>query len=603
MTKRIHGAAQAAQEGENPPKPEPPLYFKLPCSLDLETLLPGRRGRKLRLYAYLCHIIYERRIWGRKEEGDDPFVQLDSRLLQRMLTTKECRSVIGDLVRAGVIEVDGKFRIGKEGEPGKCLGYRFTPRYANQGPKQVAIHNKPLKKKAMRGIEEFKPSVGEVLGFLYRQLGRIRVDLPKGYGFVLWPARRETYLRMLVWIKANPKVCFTYPRIRPASRQAEWGQRAARGRADLHGGVADLHGGVLQICTGCAGLHGGVAAVQQAGKVVAQLQPGRGKGAFVQRMAASLRHVVAPVHNQLSISRAGTKGTALHSGALFSVLSAKHQLLSCLPPKAPSSFSFLSPPYSYPYLLPPPSSLCYHFLDFNTSARLLRLDRMHQASIGEVPWDFKVDGKTGRLFTNLTNLNKELRPFLRLDTGQRIVGIDIGECQPFLLGMLLLEQARSLWPEGLPGDVSHFLDLTESRSFYRFLMDRCGIAEGERDAFKKTIFGGIFYCSDWKAEHPDNLAGRTFIEHFPSVYTAIKGMKGRDRSTLPIQLMRKESEIVIHGVCRQVAEMGDEGFFLATIHDCILTTEDKADIVEGLLGGIFMKRYGRVPFLNREEIN
>ncbi|KAA3439884.1 hypothetical protein [Rufibacter hautae] len=231
------------------------------------------------------------------------------------------------------------------------------------------------------------------------------------------------------------------------------------------------------------------------------------------------------------------------------------------------------------------------------------MEKIHRATIGEVPWEFKVDGKTGRLFTNLTNLNRDLRRFLRLDTGQRIVGIDIGECQPFLLGMMLLERASSLWPEGLPVDVDHYLKLTGERGFYRFIMDRCGIEEEERDAFKKTIFGGILYCSCWKAEDLNNLAGRTFIEHFPSVYAAVKGMKGKNRSTLPVLLMRKESEVIIHGVCRKVAELGEEGFFIATIHDCILTTVDKADVVKEMLKGIFKEKYGSAPTLKMEEIN
>ena len=72
------------------------------------------------------------------------------------------------------------------------------------------------------------------------------------------------------------------------------------------------------------------------------------------------------------------------------------------------------------------------------------LDELHpRAKMSQVPLlnnirdhraSFSVSG-TGRVFHAFSGLSKKLRPYLRLD-GESLVGVDIGSCQPALLGLI-----------------------------------------------------------------------------------------------------------------------------------------------------------------------
>ncbi|KAA3439885.1 hypothetical protein [Rufibacter hautae] len=180
MTTRIHGVAEAEQKEYIKLESGTSLDFLVPAGLDLKSVLPEHRWKKHHLHAYVCHIINEKRIMGRKGEEENPYVHLCSKDLERMLTTKECKRVVLDLEEAGVIELDGEFRAGKEGRPGKCLGYRFTEVYASQRLYIETFHNRVLLRKVQASEAIILPE-DETFRYLHRQLGRLGIDLQKAY--------------------------------------------------------------------------------------------------------------------------------------------------------------------------------------------------------------------------------------------------------------------------------------------------------------------------------------------------------------------------------------------------------------------------------------
>ncbi|WP_242919666.1 hypothetical protein [Pontibacter liquoris] len=260
-------------------------------------------------------------------------------------------------------------------------------------------------------------------------------------------------------------------------------------------------------------------------------------------------------------------------------------------------------------ITPPSSSSCTPYLpsyvvSFSNFMRLGRLSKFYRSSTGQEPWEFKVDRKTGRLFTNLTNLPRTFRKHLYLESHERMVVVDIGECQPFMFSIMLMKRAREIWGEIVPEDVQKYIQLTGSRNFYRYIMDKCGVAAEQRDVFKQQVFGSIFYCSKWIAESEGNKPGSIFISSFPNVYRILNESKGNGGTNeLPVRLMRLESEIILHDVCARTAQNVNDSFFVATIHDGIVTTASRAQQVKLMIEEACRRRLGHIPTVKPEPFN
>ena len=89
-----------------------------------------------------------------------------------------------------------------------------------------------------------------------------------------------------------------------------------------------------------------------------------------------------------------------------------------------------------------------------------------------------------------------------------------------------------------------------------------------------------------------------FARDFPTVYKAINDLKRKDHRQLAYLLQAHESKIMIDIICRRIL---DElpGTFIATIHDSIMTTPDKADEVKTIMVREF-QRFGLNPMIRLE---
>src|SRR6202012_5546333 len=77
--------------------------------------------------------------------------------------------------------------------------------------------------------------------------------------------------------------------------------------------------------------------------------------------------------------------------------------------------------------------------------------------IRDKSWFFAADKVTGRVYHNACNLNRDLRPFLRVD-GRALVEVDISNSQPMLL--------HTLYPDKERAEAKRYKALVESGKFY-----------------------------------------------------------------------------------------------------------------------------------------
>ena len=125
-------------------------------------------------------------------------------------------------------------------------------------------------------------------------------------------------------------------------------------------------------------------------------------------------------------------------------------------------------------------------------------------------------------------------------------------------------------------------------------MRHLNIPPRRRDSFKRLFFSqGCF--------GEIKTAGRVrelFARDFPTVYKVINDLKRKDYRQLAYLLQAHESKIMIDIICRKIL---DElpGTFIATIHDSIKTTQDKADEVKAIMMREF-QRFGLNPTIRLE---
>jgi len=146
----------------------------------------------------------------------------------------------------------------------------------------------------------------------------------------------------------------------------------------------------------------------------------------------------------------------------------------------------------------------------------------------------------------------------------------------------------------LPDDVIEFIALCERGVLYDDLMRRLGIPAQRRKGFKRLCFSQVFFGKIKTTGRVREL----FTRDFPNVYKAINDLKRKDYRQLAYLLQAHESKIMIDIICRKLlVEL--PGTFIATIHDSIMTTPDKADEVKTIMIREF-QRFGLNPTIKVE---
>jgi hypothetical protein len=241
--------------------------------------------------------------------------------------------------------------------------------------------------------------------------------------------------------------------------------------------------------------------------------------------------------------------------------------------------------------------------------------------------------KQGRVHTNLTNLPRIFRPYLRV-RGQTLVATDVSNSQPLLLAFMLAAQNEAFDAEiqsyrnwlitrsGIPlkeekaggeeeerrkksylgtysdsaqsNDIAEFLRLClEGQIYERFMK----LTEYDRPIVKDKFFipaFGKFFLGNC------TLLGKVFQAEFPEFWKALCRFKAKGYQEVARRLQAVESYLVIWRTCtRLMKEYPDAP--LLTLHDSLVTDRTHIDAFENALKEEFEFQFGVSPKFKRNE--
>jgi hypothetical protein len=187
--------------------------------------------------------------------------------------------------------------------------------------------------------------------------------------------------------------------------------------------------------------------------------------------------------------------------------------------------------------------------------------------------------KYSRVYSNITNLKRCFRPFLRLN-GKSLIGFDIANSQPLLATIEF--QKFSMQKYGyIKEDVLEYQKLCEEGKFYEYFtslpeLEEIDIQNDEevRSEFKGIFFGKIFYS---KNIEQDNFLKLKFAEKYPTCYEAIFFLKGDknysdDYKKFPALMTKLETKII----WESNIELIKQGYDVVNIFDSLYSDSEEA---------------------------
>lgn len=256
-----------------------------------------------------------------------------------------------------------------------------------------------------------------------------------------------------------------------------------------------------------------------------------------------------------------------------------------------------------------------------------------------------IDETGNRLHTNLTNLPKGLRKYLKYDS-ENLVSIDIKNSQPYM-SMLLFN--KTFWQSynrtdiptlkylskevygSIKGNDSNlhtiimFVDSSKTLTcidfqkqeffknvihgtLYEYLQsvfeNECHLNLGNTDAEKrnrvKKIVLTLLFDAEWKAyNRKQDSPMQVFHQKFPSIARVFAYVKKDNHRNLAIILQRIESFLLLEQVCGRISkERPDVPLF--TIHDNIVTTVGNETYVQSIMEAELAKVMGASPTFSIE---
>jgi hypothetical protein len=238
-------------------------------------------------------------------------------------------------------------------------------------------------------------------------------------------------------------------------------------------------------------------------------------------------------------------------------------------------------------------------------------------------WRFKVTGEGQRLYTNLTNLKRELRQFLRYD-GKELVELDIKSSQPYFFiklivdylsgeigqenALKLLSRYNGQWSpsdEEFESFLKSFnVDLSDLASYMTMIKVGLFYPTVQLIAKEKLDKGfptdkqlkGAFFELAYSSNRTKTDIKTAFEDEFPIVTRIMKHHKWKDHSALAIKLQQVESDAMLNVVCKSVSQkLSTAPIF--TIHDSILTTKEYQHHVSQIMADELFKIVRIKPIL------
>lgn len=257
----------------------------------------------------------------------------------------------------------------------------------------------------------------------------------------------------------------------------------------------------------------------------------------------------------------------------------------------------------------------------------------------------KIDANVHRLHSVLTNMQKDYRNFITYN-GLKLINIDIKNCQPYLLCLLLNpefwkidstlpinlytqpENVQKLFTtHAIPLRVAEFFSTLDSGVFnqykelvasglmYEKIVEVCSEELGFliiRDEAKTLMFYLLFSGNKKsnkksKINQMKNIFENNLFPEVAQLFSIIKektdDSTDKQHSRLAVLLQSIESSIILHKCCKIIWEDGSQQIPVFTIHDSIATTSEHVDYVRSVMEEQLISCIGVFPSLNIEEWN
>jgi len=187
---------------------------------------------------------------------------------------------------------------------------------------------------------------------------------------------------------------------------------------------------------------------------------------------------------------------------------------------------------------------------------------------------YSIDNTSKRFHSNVTNLDKELRPYLRINN-ERLVNADIKNSQPYLSTIILTNPGKVSWLTENPTfalllqnlkvstnqDVKNYISLVISGQLYEFLMNefRKEHLELSRYETKRQVLRILFASNRMSREETNRKCREIFIRDFPTVHRIFAKVRGHEKGDkfqnfkrFSILLQRIESYLMLHVIMKRI---------------------------------------------------
>jgi hypothetical protein len=241
---------------------------------------------------------------------------------------------------------------------------------------------------------------------------------------------------------------------------------------------------------------------------------------------------------------------------------------------------------------------------------------------------FKRNKTNYRLDTNITNLKKELRSYIKGD----YVNIDLKNSQPFLLAVLIdnIIDGRETLCHHLNKELivesfgvkafkeifkihqkqekkekvsfRTYFDSVSNGVLYESIMnayDNTILRKEAKGIMYKVFFSKNFYYKKRSKFIPHESEKKIFENVYPFIYEVIKILKEKNHKKLSIFLQQFESYLFIDCIAKELVA---KGIIPITIHDSIMVkVEDRNRTIE-IMESVFLREISIIPTLGIELV-
>jgi hypothetical protein len=198
-----------------------------------------------------------------------------------------------------------------------------------------------------------------------------------------------------------------------------------------------------------------------------------------------------------------------------------------------------------------------------------------------------VDKTSGRFHSNITNMAKGLRQYLRIK-GEPLANIDIKNSQPYLSTILLTDPGKVSYLTNNPvfalllqtlkvslnQDVKEYISLVISGQIYEYSKEGLQLSRSET---KRQVLRILFARNRMPNEEVNRKARQIFINRFPTVHRIFSKVRGREQGDkfqnfkrFAILLQRIESYLMLDIILKRIYKELP-GTIAITVHDSIMT--------------------------------